>query len=285
MVADSLWLPRSTCDTYCLPSVESVPRVSPIRAVGRLVAALAVIAAAVALLPVIPVVPTAARTRLMGQFARVLLGACGVRHALRGRLPRRGALIVANHVSWLDVLVLLAYTPARLLAKHEVRCWPVIGWIARRAGSVFIDRNRPRALPGTVAAVATVLRSGAVVAAFPEGTTWCGRAGGRFRPALFQAAVDAGVPVVPVTLRFQLGVDTGTTIAAYIGEDTLGASVRRVLTARGLRITVRAHPALYPEPGASRKILARAAESVVTRSAGAPVQRRYTPISRIRRRP
>jgi 1-acyl-sn-glycerol-3-phosphate acyltransferase len=263
MVTDSLWLPRSTCDTFCLPSSDTVPRVSPIRVVARVVAAVAVIVAAVATLPVFPLLTPARRGRVVRFFARGALAAFGVRHELSGRLPRRGALIVANHVSWLDVLVLLAHAPARLLAKREVRSWPVIGPLAAATGTVFIDRIRPRALPGTVAGVTAALRAGGVVIVFPEATTWCGRTGGRFRPAMFQAAVDAGVPVVPVTLRFGLAGGTPTTVAAFIGEDTLLASLRRVLVARGLHITVRAHPALHPAPGASRRALARAAQAVV----------------------
>jgi 1-acyl-sn-glycerol-3-phosphate acyltransferase len=267
MVADSLWLPRSTCDVWCLPSPASVPRVNPIRVATRLVSAAAVIVAAAATLPAIPLLPPAGRARVMRFFARRVLAALGVRHAMRGRMPARGALIVANHVSWLDVLVLMAYAPTRLLAKREVRSWPVIGPLAAAAGTVFIDRDRPRELPRTVAGVAAALREGGVVAVFPEGTTWCGRAGGRFRPAMFQAAVDAGVPVVPVTLRFGLAGDrdgdADTTIAAYVGEDTLLASVRRVVTARGLGVSLRSHPALHPAPGASRRALARAAQSAV----------------------
>ena len=99
--------------------------------------------------------------------------------------------MVANHVSWLDVVVLLAHLPARMLAKREVRGWPVVGRLAVAMGTVFIDRDRPRTLPARVAAVAGALRDGGVVVAFPEGTTWCGRTGGPLRPAVFQAAVEA----------------------------------------------------------------------------------------------
>jgi 1-acyl-sn-glycerol-3-phosphate acyltransferase len=249
MVTDSLWLPRSSCDTYCLPASDSGPRVSPIRVAATL--------------PVLPLLTAAGRGRVLRFFARAVLAAIGVRHALRGRLPRRGALIVANHVSWLDILVLVAYAPAQLLAKREVRSWPVIGPLAAVAGAIFVDRVRPRALPGVVADVTAALRAGRVIAVFPEGTTWCGRTAGRFRPAMFQAAVDAGVPVAPVTLRFGLAGGAPTTVAAFVGDDRLLASVGRVLAARGLHVTVQAHRALYPVPGASRRALARAAESVV----------------------
>jgi 1-acyl-sn-glycerol-3-phosphate acyltransferase len=276
MVTESMWQPRSTCGTFCLPAPDTVPRVGAVRAASRLVAVLAVFAVAAATLPVIPLLTPAGRAALMRVFARAMLRALGVRHALRGRVPRRGALIVANHVSWLDVLVLLAYAPARLLAKCEVRSWPVIGAIGSAAGTVFIDRERPRALPATVSDVADALRAGHVVAVFPEGTTWCGRSGGRFRSALFQAAIDAGVPVAPVTLNFRLGGGAATTVAAYIGEDTLLASVRRVVMARGLKVTLRAHPALYPMPGASRRALARAAQAAVA-GTPAPVPSLPTP--------
>ena len=144
---------------------------------------------AAVVLPLLPSrrVPPAAR-----RAARALLGALGVRHVAAGRLASRRALVVANHVSWLDVVVLLAHLPARMLAKREVRGWPVVGRLAVAMGTVFIDRDRPRELPRTVAAVAGALAAGGVVAAFPEGTTWCGLSGGPLRPAVFQAAVGRG---------------------------------------------------------------------------------------------
>src|SRR5581483_8921880 len=97
------------------------------------------------------------RRRALSRAAQRTLRALDVRLAVRGRVRQHRALLVANHVSWLDVLVLLAAAddPAvfRLVAKSEVRGWPVIGWFAGLAGTIFIDRSRPRALPGTVAAV------------------------------------------------------------------------------------------------------------------------------------
>ena len=91
---------------------------------------------------------------------------------------RDGVLVVANHLSWIDVLALAAVAPVRPLAKREVGEWPFIGRLARRAGALFVDRAGLRALPGTVAELAAALRAGDAVAVFPEGTTWCGRRGG-----------------------------------------------------------------------------------------------------------
>jgi 1-acyl-sn-glycerol-3-phosphate acyltransferase len=202
------------------------------------------------------------RAGVVRALARAVLRCMGISHRATGRVPHRAALLAANHVSWLDILVLLAHAPVRILAKHEVAGWLVVGALARSIGTVFIDRTRPRTLPGTVAEVADALRQGAVVAVFPEGTTWCGRASGAFRPAMFQAAIEAGVLVSPVTLRF-FADGTPTTVAAFLGEDSVLSSFRRIVTTRGVEVCLAAHPALHPGSGASRRALARATASVV----------------------
>ena len=110
----------------------------------------------------------------------------------------------------------------------------MIGLLAARGGTLFIDRNRLRRLPATVAEIADTLRDGQSVLVFPEGSTWCGRTQGRFYPASFQAAIDAGAPVRPVALRYRLADGSLTTAAAFVGDDTLIASVLRVVATRGL---------------------------------------------------
>ena len=196
--------------------------------------------------------------------ARALLGALGIR--LDTNTPRlsvpaaTGTLIVANHISWLDVVALAAVEPATFLAKREVGEWPLLGRVADRLGTVFIDRTSLRELPRSVAEVADVLRSGRSVIAFPEGTTTCAGPTGGFRRAVLQAALDATAPVRPVSLEYRQA-GSASTIAAFLGEDTLLASVRRVCTARDLSVRVRARPAL--EPAGNRRLLAAAAERAV----------------------
>lgn len=254
------WRPMSTCTTACLPRPGAEPQAPPTTVAVRVIAAAAVVVAAAVVLPLLPSarVPGAAR-----RVARALLAALGVRHRVSGRLTIRRALVVANHVSWLDVVVLAAHLPARPLAKAEVRDWPVIGRLAAAMGTVFIDRTRPRTLPATVTAVREALRAGGSVVVFPEGTTWCGRAAGALRPALFQAAAEAGAVVAPVRLAFALTDGAPTTVAAFIGEDSLVASLRRVIAARGLSVTLRAHPPIHPGPGATRRGLAEMAQTVL----------------------
>ncbi|MFE3499238.1 lysophospholipid acyltransferase family protein [Kitasatospora sp. NPDC059160] len=179
-----------------------------------------------------------------------------------------GALVVANHVSWLDIPLLAAGRPGRSLAKTEVRRWPVLGPLVAWGGTVFLDRDRLRTLPDTVAAVTEVLRSGHPVIVFPEGSTWCGRESGRFRPALFQAAVEAGAFVQPVTIRYRLADGRPTSAPAFIGDDGLLTSLARVVAVRGLVAEVTFLPPI-PPPGpqptraGARRELARAAQAAV----------------------
>ncbi|MFG1676452.1 lysophospholipid acyltransferase family protein [Micromonospora sp. NPDC049282] len=261
-----MWRPASGCGPCCLPP-PAAPDVSAPRRAGRLLGVLGMLVAGAGLAALLPVLPAADRQAALRGWARATLRALGVRLEVRGRPPRRRALLVANHVSWLDVLAVLAVSPARMLAKREVRGWPVMGALAAVAGTVFVDRARPRELPATVARVADALRAGHPVAVFPEGTTWCGAAAGcrpgrGFRPAMFQAAVVAGAPVVPLTVAYRYAGDPST-LPAFLGAETLWASVRRVLAARDLTVAVTVAAALHPADGADRRLLARAAEAAI----------------------
>jgi 1-acyl-sn-glycerol-3-phosphate acyltransferase len=253
-----MWATVSPCGPHCLPGDEAWPA-GPVHRAARLAGLVAVVAGAAAL---VPVLPGRWRARAVRGCARATLRALGVRWSIAGRLPARRALVVANHISWLDTLVLLAAGRSRLVAKAEVRGWPLVGPIAGHLGGVFLDRTRPRTLPGTVGRVRDILAAGGVVAVFPEGTTSCGEGAGGFRPAFFQAAIDAGVPVVPTTLRYQAaGIPTAR--AAFIGAETLLESLGRVLAMRGLTVRVCVGTAIHPGPAASRRTIARIAAAAV----------------------
>ena len=243
-----IWQPVSGCSESCLAGGEDAAR--PGVAALRLLRCTGVLLAGLILVPVL-------RSAAAPAVSRWVLAALGVRRSWRGPRPRPGTLLVANHVSWLDVVALLAVTPVKLVAKYEVRGWPGIGSLAAMLGAIFLDRSRPRTLPRTVAAVTEQLRAGRSVAVFPEGTTYCGQTRGRFRPAMFQAAVDAGAPVVPVAIEYD------STAAAFVGDDALLSSVRRVAALRSLTVTLVASPALRPDAGANRRLLARAAQASI----------------------
>lgn len=252
------WLPVAPCSPGACVEPPGAAAAVP-RAVLRLtaVAALLLTGIAVVLTPLGRRVPAV----VVRCWCRWIVRAAGVRVRVTGTAaPAGGLLLVANHVSWLDIPLLAAVRPARMLAKGEIRRWPVAGPLVARGGVLFIERDRLRALPETVAVIARALRAGAAVAAFPEGSTWCGRAQGPFRRAVFQAALDAGVPVQPVRIRYRAGGRAVSTAPAFVGEDTLLASLWRVASAHGLTAEVEVRPAVPPGRHRDRRSLAEAAQ-------------------------
>ncbi|HEY9267723.1 MAG TPA: lysophospholipid acyltransferase family protein, partial [Mycobacterium sp.] len=172
-----------------------------------------------------------------------------------------GVLVVSGHVSWVDIFVIGAVMPGSFVAKAEMVGWPGLGALARLMKVIPIDRGSLRRLPEVVGAVAERLRAGRTVVAFPEGTTWCGLAFGPFRPAMFQAAIDAGRPVQPLRLSYHHRDGRRSTVAAYIGEDTLLSSLRRIVTARRTVVHVRVESLQLP--GTDRRELAARCEAAV----------------------
>ncbi|MEV5320524.1 lysophospholipid acyltransferase family protein [Streptomyces sp. NPDC052687] len=256
----SAWLPGAPCTPRACVPAPGGAAAAP-RAVLRLMAVAVLLLAGVALSPLGGRVPA----DLVRRWCRALVRAAGVRVRISGAAPPDGGvLLVANHISWLDIPLLAAVRPARMLAKTEIRRWPVAGVLAARGGALFIDRDRLRALPGTVARIAAALRSGAAVGVFPEGSTWCGRAQGEFRRAVFQAALDAGAPVQPVRLRYRLADGSPGTAAAFVGDDSLLASLWRVATARHLIAEVDVRPLIPPGTHPDRRSLAHAAQPART---------------------
>ena len=256
----SVWLPSAPCTPRsCIDSKGSATAVP--RAMLRFVTVLVVVAAGAALTPVGARIPA----RAVRWWCRTIVRSAGIRLRITGTTtPTGGLLLVANHISWLDIPLLAAVRPARMLAKAEIRHWPVAGTLTAGSGALFIDRDRLRALPETVASIAGALRAGGAVAVFPEGSTWCGRAQGSFRRAVFQAALDAGVPVQPVRLHYRIAGGTASTAPAFIGDDSLLASVWRVVTARGLVAEVDVRAAIEPGSHCDRRSLARAAQPAAT---------------------
>jgi len=152
----------------------------------------------------------------------------GVRVTVQGTPCPGPVLLVANHVSWLDVPALAAVCPAVFVSKAEVRRWPVLGWLAACAGTRFLQRGSLARVRRVVGAMARELERGLQVVVFPEGTTSHGVDAGPFRPVLLQAATLAGCPVQPVALRY---VRDGQhdPLAPFVGNDTLLSHLWRLL--------------------------------------------------------
>ena len=269
------WGPTSPCGDDCVPPVPAHP--DPLlAALGTIWAALRVVRRVVALLLVmllaavtalaLPLLGPRGRAAWLRAAAGAVLRAAGVRPAVRGdRRFGDGVLVVANHQSWIEILALAAVQPVRLVAKSEIAAWPVIGPMAAASGAVFVARGHLRSLPGTVEEIAATLRAGHTVAVFPEGTTWCGAAGGVFRRALFQAAVDARVPVRPVGVVVrERGVASRQ--AAFVGDQGLLDAVVRVLRCSRMECELTVQPLLSPNAG--RAELALRAGAAVTAATG-----------------
>ncbi|MFI9779584.1 lysophospholipid acyltransferase family protein [Streptomyces sp. NPDC051956] len=252
----SVWLPSAPCTPKaCVEPAGSATAVP--RAVLRMTAVVVLVLTGIALSPLGGRIPAG----LVGRWCRAIARAIGVQVRVTGTAPTGGLLLVANHISWLDIPLLGAVRPARMLAKAEIGRWPLAGPVVARNGVLFIERDRLRALPDTVARIAEALRAGSAVVAFPEGSTWCGRAQGHFRRAVFQAALDAGVPVQPVHVRYRLADGAASTAAAFVGDDTLLASLWRVASTRGLVAEVEVRDVIPPGSHLDRRSLARAAEA------------------------
>ncbi|MFH8733597.1 MULTISPECIES: lysophospholipid acyltransferase family protein [unclassified Streptomyces] len=257
----SVWLPSAPCTPKaCLEPAGSATAVP--RAVLRMTAVVVLVLTGIALSPFGGRIPAG----LVRRWCRAIARAIGVQVRVTGTAaaPTGGLLLVANHISWLDIPLLGAVRPARMLAKAEIGRWPLAGPVVARSGVLFIERDRLRALPDTVARIAEALRAGSAVVAFPEGSTWCGRAQGHFRRAVFQAALDAEVPVQPVSVRYRLADGAAGTAAAFVGDDTLLASLWRVASTRGLVAEVEIRDVIPPGSHLDRRSLARAAESGTT---------------------
>ncbi|KAB8195344.1 1-acyl-sn-glycerol-3-phosphate acyltransferase [Nonomuraea phyllanthi] len=268
------WRPLGPCSTDACVSAPAAAA-GTARLAARLAMAVLVLAAGVPM-SFAGRVRASWRAPLTMTWARMLVRALGVTIRLTGDEEQAhgragGALVVANHVSWLDPLVVAATVPSRPLAKREIGEWPVIRTLAAGSGALFIDRERLSALPSAVAAVADALRAGDTVIAFPEGTTWCGRGMGHFRPAVFQAAVDAGAAVRPAVLRYREGTATSTR-ACYVGDDSLLASLLRVAATRDLAVEMTLLSPVRPGPAGGSRARAALARTELARTAETTVR-------------
>jgi 1-acyl-sn-glycerol-3-phosphate acyltransferase len=150
-----------------------------------------------------------------------------------GQPVRQGpALLVANHISWLDIVVIHSARHCRFVSKSDIRDWPLVGMLATGAGTLYIERTNRKDALRMVKDMASAMQEGDVVAIFPEGTTSDGLDLLPFHANLIQSAIHAQAPVQPMSLQF-LDAQTGETTLApcYIGDDTLLGSMWRTLKA------------------------------------------------------
>ncbi len=177
----------------------------------------------------------------MHRFCRRTVRALGVTWSVEGELPQTGA-VVSNHLSYLDILLYSAIRPFAMVAKDEVGRWPVIGWLTRQAGTVYVVRGGgPPTYPGVNRAMAEAYRSGLPVLFFPEGTTTNASEVLPFRRGLFHSVLNEGVPLQTAALSYSID-DAKATVAddvCWWGDALLAPHLFRLAGARGVRAKVR----------------------------------------------
>ena len=180
-------------------------------------------------------------------------------------IPKDGpALIVANHVSWLDIFVINALRPSAFVSKSEVRAWPFIGWLAAKNNTVFLRRGSRGHAKVVNEEIDGRLNSGEDVAIFPEGTTTDGTHLLGFHAALLQPAVETGRPVLPLAISYHDETGKHTTGPAFAGEATLIDSLSAVLASRSLIVHLTPSPAIDTKGRTRRDVVRAAHEAIAT---------------------
>lgn len=201
-----------------------------------------------------------------------------LRVSVEGVAPAsRPVLFVANHISWADIPILGGLWPASFVAKSEVARWPLIGWLARRAGTVFVERRRGAAASQRDDLAGRLAGGGALIL-FAEGVSAPGDIVLPFKPALFAAAVATATPVQPVTIVYERVGGQPVTEAnrvriAWVGEASLLPHVWWVLRRGGATARIVVHPSLHPTAFATRAELAKACRDAVASALPAHVGR------------
>ncbi len=235
----------------------------PVLGLARLAVHLAIGLAKVALL--FPFLTAVGRERRVQRWSRQLVGICGVKMRFddaRQSAPASPALIVCNHISWLDIFVINALHPCRFVAKSDIRSWPLIGWLCAHTGTIFIARGRARDVRRIYEGLVRSIHDGERVAFFPEGTTSPQGVVLPFHANLFEAAIEAEVPVQPYAIRYLDADGSLHSSADFVGEMSFVESVIAIMKSGGMTAELIRLPAI-DTAGAHRRDLAKAAHESI----------------------
>lgn len=212
-----------------------------------------------------PLLDTAGRERRVQRWSRQLVEICGIKMMFdhsRQMTPASPAMIVCNHISWLDIFVINTLHPCRFVAKSDIRSWPLIGWLCAHTGTIFIARGKARDVRRIYEGLVRSIHDGERVAFFPEGTTAPQGTVLPFHANLFEAAIEAQVPVQPYAIRY---VDAGGSLhtsADFIDDMSFVDSVIAIMKSGGMTAELIRLPAISTQ-GAHRRELATAAHDAV----------------------
>jgi 1-acyl-sn-glycerol-3-phosphate acyltransferase len=177
---------------------------------------------------IFPLVTAERKRQIIGYWSALLLRILNIQLKLSGTRPcsnGRANMVVANHVSWLDIFAINSVCPMRFIAKSEIRSWPVVGWLCAQAGTLFMVRGKARELRRVNEIISQRLVSGDLIAVFPEGMTTFGDTLGRFHASLLQPAISVRARFWPIAIRFYKPDGGNNREAAYVGDTSLLESV------------------------------------------------------------
>jgi 1-acyl-sn-glycerol-3-phosphate acyltransferase len=211
------------------------------------------------------------RDMIIESWCREVLDVLSVRMNLRGEIPPgkvSSALFVANHVSWMDILVMNACRRVRFVARAEVRQWPLLGWMAARTGTIFFKRTSPCELARVAKSVATFLRRGDCIALFPEGTTADGASTHASHSGLFESAIAAEALIWPVGISYRRLDNSLYADTPIVGGQSLIASIRNILAQSATRAQVSYTDPIECSAGDRHKLTAWCHKSIEQSLAG-----------------
>ncbi len=214
---------------------------------------------------IFPWVAEKIRLRLERRWSAGMMRILNIRVHVRGIPPdlnARNAMLIANHISWLDIYLLCSVRPARFVSKAEVRSWPLVGWLAYKVGTFFIDRTRRHDTARVNHEMSAALSHGGCVAVFPEGTTSHGDTLLPFHASLLQPAVHSESKIWPAAIRYTHADGSLNLAVSYVGEVSFGESLEQILRQPEMFAEL-----VFVEPisahGKTRRDLARQAELAI----------------------
>lgn len=188
------------------------------------------------------------RARWMQFCCRLALQSLGIRSRIVGVLPTGITLIVANHLSYLDILICSAALPCTFVAKREIAHWPIFGAMARLGGTLFVNRESRHRSHETAEEMADRLHEGVPVLFFPEGTSTDGAEVLRFHSALFDPAIEAQLPVTPAAIFYETTPPQTERDLCWFGDETFLPHMLRVLGGPSFTAVVQfSHPETFPD--------------------------------------
>jgi 1-acyl-sn-glycerol-3-phosphate acyltransferase len=212
-----------------------------------------------------------ARRERIRWWSRKMLAVLGIGFECRGEPARRAALLVANHISWLDIMAVHAVVPAaRFVSKADVKGWPLVARLVGAADTLYLEREKKRDALRVVHAIAAALAEGEVVAVFAEGTTSTGHGLLPFHANLLQAAISTSAPVQPVALRYSDATHAVSEAVEFVGDTGLFRSLWQTSCGEGVAVRLTFLPP-RPSAGVERRALAAQLRADIAGALGVPL--------------